>query len=261
MIEKYFSYFHDGSIIDIKQKNESDLSIFMESAQIIPDEMKDDIELSNFSTIKGDLHFSGIISITENGKPLTSLTMGHDSGSILNLSQSQDMVILDIIWKNYITQPIERTDAFSYHIRSKTISWNNIPDYPDRFNPSIERYTDLFCGGQIFDIQCDRTKNRISIAMESGEVTGDEALMDFSLSRRRTLKGRLVLEWITTVMIDNQVLGDYSNLFSEPNIIVKFSILPHKIILITKNNLDVTEAFRELTIDCGSIDWRNDITA
>lgn len=64
--EKYTAYFHDGDLYSITQID-SELVIFMEICQISPEDMKDNIQLSNFSTIRGKLHLSNVKCIFENG--------------------------------------------------------------------------------------------------------------------------------------------------------------------------------------------------
>ena len=59
-ISKYTSYFHDGSLIAIDcGKNNTELTLTMENAEVDPEDINDNIRLSK----KGKLHLKGIKSL------------------------------------------------------------------------------------------------------------------------------------------------------------------------------------------------------
>ncbi len=53
IISKYTSYFHDGSLVAIEYgKNDAELSLTMESAEVDPEDIKDLIHLSKDDRIR-----------------------------------------------------------------------------------------------------------------------------------------------------------------------------------------------------------------
>lgn len=131
-IADYFPYFHDGSIIDIKY-NDSSIIISMESAEISPEENKDNIALSEHSTFKGKLHLEGVGTITDNDKKFTGvLRMLSDSAGILHLDIQDKSVTLGLEWVNYPPHPNVSAYSF-YNIEVKKVWWENIPDLYDPF--------------------------------------------------------------------------------------------------------------------------------
>ncbi len=71
---KYQGAFHDGSVNAIEHSS-CGTEIWMNSSQILPNEMRDNIPLSNFGTINGKLHLEGIQSITKNEESISQFTM------------------------------------------------------------------------------------------------------------------------------------------------------------------------------------------
>lgn len=131
-IANYTSYFHDGSIIDIYH-DQSIVILFMESAEISPEENLDNLALSERLTIKGKLHLEGVCLITENEKQISvSLKMLYDSASILHLKIEGTTVSLDLEWVNFPPHPNVTTYSF-YTINAKKIWWENIPDLYDPY--------------------------------------------------------------------------------------------------------------------------------
>ncbi len=123
-IAKYQGYFHDGSIIDIKQSG-SDIEISMDSAEIMEDL---GIPLSKYNRIKGILFIHGVTSIECRGTQLVGdLTMAYDSGEIVNFLLEKNKVELAISWSNYNPNP-EINEFTTLVIEAKSISWETIPD-------------------------------------------------------------------------------------------------------------------------------------
>lgn len=131
-IADYASYFHDGSLIDIKQDH-STIILSIESAEISADENKDNILLSNHLTMKGKLHLDGVVLIEENEKPFSDhLIMLADSADILHLKIQGTKIRLDLEWMNFPPHP--KITAYSFYIiHAEKIWWENIPNLFDPF--------------------------------------------------------------------------------------------------------------------------------
>jgi len=131
-IFNYSSYFHDGSLIDIKH-DQSSVVLSMESAEVSLDENLDNIFLSERCTIKGKLHLDGVDLITENEKKTSvRLRMLYDSAGILHLKIDDTVVKLDLEWVNF--PPHSKITVYSFYIiHAKKIWWENIPDLYDPF--------------------------------------------------------------------------------------------------------------------------------
>jgi hypothetical protein len=68
VINKYTDFFHDGSINSIDHIG-NEMLIYMESAEMDEEDVKDDIVLSEDDRIRGKLHVEGIKSIKINDEP------------------------------------------------------------------------------------------------------------------------------------------------------------------------------------------------
>ncbi len=131
-ISNYTSYFHDGSIINIEHSN-SNVVISMDSAELAPQEIVDDVILSDRKTIKGKLHIEDVLSITEDGNlSIDKLTMLYDSAEVLHFEMTKNTVYLDLEWTNYPPNP-DITEYSFYNIKAQRIWWENIPDLYDPF--------------------------------------------------------------------------------------------------------------------------------
>lgn len=129
IISKYTSYFHDGSLVAIEYgKNNVELILSMESAEVDPEDIKDTIPLSNDDRIKGKLHLKGVKNIYINDEKLSNpLKMTYDDGGIFDFEIKDNEVLLDISWCNY--PPKVRNDDFSsISIYVEDVHWENIPD-------------------------------------------------------------------------------------------------------------------------------------
>lgn len=125
-IKKYSGYFHDGTIISIKDNGEK-IEIWMESAEIIPKWEVKGVELSNSKTILGKLILSGVTKIFVNNVLVEQFKQNYDDGEILSLSINEGSVDLMIKWCNF--PPKERTSHFeSISIQASSIYWENIPN-------------------------------------------------------------------------------------------------------------------------------------
>ena len=131
-IANYESYFHDGSIINIKHANNK-IEISMDSAEISEEDLKEKIILSDHNTLKGKLHLEGVKNIIDSDQPfLGVLKMLYDSAGILHLEVTKHQILLSLEWMNFPPHP--KVTAYSFlKIEAEKIWWENIPDLYDPF--------------------------------------------------------------------------------------------------------------------------------
>jgi hypothetical protein len=129
---KYTAYFHDGILFDIKHYGNR-IEILMSSAEMDPEDMKDDILLSKDDSIDGCLHIEDVIDVKiSNHKDLEDLFKTYDHGIILDFDIENGKIELGILWSNFHPKP--QTNDFSViEIEAKKIWWENIPHLRDRF--------------------------------------------------------------------------------------------------------------------------------
>ncbi len=129
-ISIYSSYFHDGSIIDIKHAGDR-IEISMHSAEVHEEDLQAPITLSKYHRIKGKLHLEGIKYVKDNNEILHGvLKMLYDGAGILHLEVAKNRIKLDLNWVNYPPHPDITAYSF-YEIGAKKIWWENIPDLKD----------------------------------------------------------------------------------------------------------------------------------
>ena len=126
-IEKYTSYFHDGTVHAIYHK-EKRIVFSMESSQLESDWNKDNIQLSKNSTISGKLYADQVIDIQIDGKKFHNL-LKKTSGSsdIYDLCIQKNKILLLIGWINYPPKPPLDNQVFTIEIEAEHIFWENIP--------------------------------------------------------------------------------------------------------------------------------------
>lgn len=129
----YASYFHDGSIIDIQYKG-AELLISIESAELLPEDLGEDIALSDHSRLKGILHLQGIQSIYVDEQPFKGKLFRHatKSSRILDFSINGTKVHFFIEWSSIPVNSLydEFTDIV---VEADEIYWENKPDFYDPF--------------------------------------------------------------------------------------------------------------------------------
>ncbi len=132
-ISKYTGYFHDGGLIDIRHMdNKIELLLF--SAEMDPEDLREDIPLGQDDCITGILHLDGIKKITKNEQPFFGeLKMEHQSGDIFKLEISTTTVILKVIWSDYKPIPHSDIDFSTIEIEADKIYWENKPDLVDPY--------------------------------------------------------------------------------------------------------------------------------
>lgn len=122
-IKKYTSYFHDGSVISIKQENNK-IEILMESAEIPSEWNITNIPLSSYKTITGKLTLFGVKSISVNDSQVKQINQNHDDGEVLRFRIDENTVDLAIEWCDY--PPKERKFQFEHIvIQASQIEWKN----------------------------------------------------------------------------------------------------------------------------------------
>lgn len=126
-INKYADLFHDGSIIDIDHIDNK-MTIFMESAEVDEEDIKDDITLAKDDRIRGKLHIEEIKSITINNKSYLEIVKKiYDEGGIVNFEITKNSVLLSIDWVNF--PPNQKINEFSViKVEAEKIWWENSPD-------------------------------------------------------------------------------------------------------------------------------------
>lgn len=131
-IQKYLHEFHDGCLIDIEHKGRNCV-LSLESAEMDPADMKDGISLSGRGTIKGKLYVKDIQSININEVDFQGkLSLKYDYGSIFDFDIQNDVVELQISWRNSPGKP-NVNDFSTIKIKAKSIFWETIPDLEDPF--------------------------------------------------------------------------------------------------------------------------------
>ncbi len=131
-IQKYLHEFHDGSLINIEHTDQE--CIFsLESAEMDPADMKDDIPLSERGTIKGKLHLTKIQSIKINEFSFHGrLKLQYDYGTIFDFETQNNVVELQISWRNAPKKP-DVNDFSTIIVQADHIWWENMPDLYDPF--------------------------------------------------------------------------------------------------------------------------------
>jgi len=126
-IEHYTSYFHDGSIIEIKHSGNK-IEILMESAEITEEDIQDNILLSKRNTIKGKLHLQRIKSIKENDRVFPKIfEMKSEDAEISHFKIIKNKILFHIIWDSYPPNPPIH-EFSTIEIEAEKIWWENIPD-------------------------------------------------------------------------------------------------------------------------------------
>ncbi len=129
-IKQYESYFHEGTIVIIKQADNI-IEIWMESSEILSDENVN-IPLSKTNRISGKLILGEIKKIIKDDVFINEVKQNFDYAGILELSIQNDKVELSMeLYKNN-----EKREIMNYEnllIHTSKIEWENIPDLLDSF--------------------------------------------------------------------------------------------------------------------------------
>ena len=124
-ISKYTSYFHDGEILDIKHIGDN-IEIYMRSAEIDPNDMKDNLLLGPGNVLKGKLHIQGVKRIKMNENDFFGCVAKlYEDNDLLHLNLKQNIVFLEIGWRG--SHPFQH-DFSSFEIEAEKIWWENLPD-------------------------------------------------------------------------------------------------------------------------------------
>ena len=120
-IIKYADYFHDGAVYDMVHIGDK-IVLSLESSELEPEWNEDNLHLSKFNAIAGDLYLEGVRNIYINGKILNDkLRMIHDIGDLYDLEVTGNVAILKALWRNDPPKLPEETDLFTYKIEAETI--------------------------------------------------------------------------------------------------------------------------------------------
>jgi len=126
-IKQYTGYFHDGTLIDIKQKINS-VEIFLESCEITSDELINKVSLSKDGTLKGKLCLKGIKNIKVDDKIYNGiLQKQYDDGEIFRLEIGNNKIFLLVEWNDFPPK-LRVRDVGTIEIEAEHIYWENIPD-------------------------------------------------------------------------------------------------------------------------------------
>ncbi|CDR33195.1 hypothetical protein CSEC_0356 [Criblamydia sequanensis CRIB-18] len=130
ILKKYEMEFHDGILVDIKEKDK-DLSLVIISAEINTNVRINDIPLSQDRRIKGVLHFKKIKNIIYNYKFFEGVLKKYsDCGDITYFKIEDNKVFLDVIWGTFKPHFKEIANS-SYEIEAEEIYWEPVPDLND----------------------------------------------------------------------------------------------------------------------------------
>ncbi|MFZ4772656.1 MAG: hypothetical protein ACOYK9_01535 [Chlamydiia bacterium] len=100
-IKKYGGYFHDGLLYDIQIKD-SDILLFIESAQMDPDEFEKGFKLTKDNLLKGILCLKNVTKVFVNRKLSDhSLSMISECAEIYDLFIEDNKVEVNISWSKY----------------------------------------------------------------------------------------------------------------------------------------------------------------
>ena len=131
-IQKYTGYFHDGTLIGIKKK-ENNIEFFLESFRISSDDLVDKKLLSEANTLKGKLCLIGVQSVKVDKQENKEIPWKeYDDGEILDLSIDNNTVFLLIQWKNFPPK-LRSEDVGTIEIEFEKAYWENIPDLSDDY--------------------------------------------------------------------------------------------------------------------------------
>lgn len=129
-ISKYTSFFHDGSIIDIRHEGDN-IQFSMSSAEVDEEDLQDDIPLSKYDRIQGKLHVEGVRNITINEKRFSGkLKKIYEDGSIFHFALNNGFVELEVAW-GVLPPDLEKRDFTDIKVEAAKIWWETIPELED----------------------------------------------------------------------------------------------------------------------------------
>ncbi|MFZ4772654.1 MAG: hypothetical protein ACOYK9_01525 [Chlamydiia bacterium] len=100
-IKKYIDYFHDGNLYDI-QIADNHIKFYIESAEIDPDDIKEESILNERYRIKGIPWLKGVIQVVINNQiPKRLIHIISEDGEIKDLEIHDNKVLLNVMWSKY----------------------------------------------------------------------------------------------------------------------------------------------------------------
>lgn len=126
-IAEYTGYFHDGILIDINCQ-EKNITLTLESSEIIRNDLPLQLKFSEESTLRGKLHLYNISKALINGKPTNNhISMEYQEGDILNLKIFPHKIFLLIEWRDPSIDFLENCVS-KIEIEAEKITWENLPN-------------------------------------------------------------------------------------------------------------------------------------
>lgn len=249
-INYYSSYFHDGDVIDIKRDRYS-LVILMQSSQIAPADMTDDIPLSNFSTLRGKLHLVNVSSIKIDGRPCDMVEMQTDRGDIYDLQIQDRSVRMLIAWMDDTRHLSNNRDMIEYHVEAENVFWENLPHLQLANEISFNKLGS--CLNQAYILEVKVTDDSIAFLVESTIRDSCHQLEGIRLTAENTLCGRLLLQWVESVDIGAQVIS-LNDLRGSTGVLQNIDIGYHHVHISIKSA--ASEEPLAFDFKVGSIDWQ-----
>ncbi|MDP1834320.1 MAG: hypothetical protein Q8K75_00175 [Chlamydiales bacterium] len=249
-IAAYAGYFHDGRLNDLIREN-GDLILVIESAQIDPNEITQNVPLSNRSTLRGKLILEKLKRAHIEGDAACGLAKIGLYGNIIDLSIAQTSVELALAWKYCGDKRLEY--FVNLLLEAENVYWKYDANILDPYRPCIESYTKCFVNGKIDALEHLVSDDDIIISMESVPIDDEENLSDYELTEKNTLAGLLTLNWVKEISVDGKIVSSLE-ISSHTGRIVEFNIGYHRIdLLVEWPNLSK----QAIQIQAGSISWCN----
>lgn len=139
LINKYTDLFHDGALWQI-ENSKGKVQLCMESAQVIQEWNKDNIELSKRETISGKLTLENIKNIKECDSPKFEkfkIKKDYERARIYDFEiKNNNTLLLTICWIKYLPD-YQESDAIHYEIEAEKIYWENVPTLFDAYWDSL----------------------------------------------------------------------------------------------------------------------------
>ena len=126
-IKNFTSFFHDGSIFDIRHKD-CQIEILMESSEMDKKDAMGVVALSKGNRIRGILHLENVTAIIEDDvNNIINFKMKCESSEIFRFNIDGNTVLFDLIWASFSSKNSD--EIFStIKILSEKIWWENLPN-------------------------------------------------------------------------------------------------------------------------------------
>ncbi len=126
---------------------------------------------------------------------------------------------------------------------------------------TISKYTSYFHDGSLIDIQYGESTSEIAVSMESAELDPEDLNDPISLSKENRIKGKLHLNGITKIEVDDEILSAPLKMHHDDAEIFHFRIIDTGLILEIgwQNFSPKTQDFdySVIKIDVKTVYWEN----